>query len=73
LIRGIAGASIKEIDRVISKLQSVPDMLRKEGKRVSREIAGFGSLNHAAATVIKVIIESLTQWKSAPHKPSPLS
>jgi chromosome condensin MukBEF ATPase and DNA-binding subunit MukB len=73
LIRRISGASIEEIDRVISELQSVRDMLRKEGERVNREIASFGSLNYAAATVMKVIIDNLTQWKSAPDKPNPHS
>jgi hypothetical protein len=73
LIRRISGASIEEIDRVISELQSARDMLRKEGERVSHEIAGYASLNHAAATVMKVIIDSLTQWRSAPDKSSPRS
>jgi hypothetical protein len=73
LIRRVSGASIEEIDRVLSELQSVRDMLRKEGERVSREIAGYASLNHAAATAMRVITDSLTQWKSAPDKSAPRS
>src|SRR5512139_755254 len=38
LIRRVSGASMDEIDRVILELQSVRDMLRSEGERVSREI-----------------------------------
>ena len=68
LIRRVSGASMEEIDRVITELQGVRDMLRQEGDRVSREIAGYASLSHAAMTAMKVIGDSLTQWKSAPDK-----
>ena len=69
LIRRVSGSSMDEIDRVILELQSVRDMLRNEGERVSREIAGYASLSHAAMTAMKVIADSLTQWKSVPNKP----
>jgi len=67
LIRRVSGASMDEIDRVIFELQSVREMLRSEGERVSREIAGYASLSHAAMTAMKVIGDSLTQWKNAPN------
>ena len=67
LIRRVSGASMEEIDRVIAELQTVRDMLRHEGERVSREIAGYASLSHAAMTAMKVIGESVQQWKSAPR------
>jgi hypothetical protein len=73
LIRRVSGASMEEIDRVIAELQTVRDMLRHEGERVSREIAGYASLSHAAMTAMKVIGESVTQWKNAPrndHRPA---
>ena len=66
LIRRVSGASMDEIDRVILELQGVRDMLRNEGDRVTREISGYASLSHAAITSMKVIADSLTQWKSAP-------
>ena len=66
LIRRVAGASMEEIDRVILELQSVRDMLRSEGERVSREIAGYASLSHASMTAMKVIGDSLKQWMDAP-------
>ncbi|HEX3710890.1 MAG TPA: hypothetical protein VHV56_13515 [Pseudolabrys sp.] len=66
LIRRVSGASMDEIDRVILELQGVRDMLRSEGERVSREIAGYASLNHAAMTAMTVIADSLEQWKQAP-------
>ena len=67
LIKRVSGASMDEIDRVILELQGVRDMLRNEGERVTREIASYASLSHAAMTAMKVIGDSLTQWKSAPR------
>jgi len=69
LIRRVSGASMDEIDRVILELQGVRDMLRNEGERISREIAGYASLNHAAMTAMKVIGDSLEQWKGGPNPP----
>jgi hypothetical protein len=69
LIRRVSGASMEEIDRVILELQGVRDMLQQEGDRVSREIAGYASLSHAAMTAMKVIGDSVTQWKNPPDKP----
>ncbi len=66
LIRRVAGASMEEIDRVILELQGVRDMLRSEGERVTRELSGYASLNHASMTAMKVIGDSLRQWKDAP-------
>lgn len=71
LIKRVSGASMEEIDRVILELQSVRDMLRKEGDRVSREVAGYASLSHAAMTAMTVIADSLTQWKGEPPKQAP--
>ena len=70
LIRRVAGASMEEIDRVILELQGVRDMLRGEGERVSRELAGYASLSHAAMTAMKVVGDSLKQWRDAPVHPS---
>ncbi len=71
LIRRVSGASMEEIDRVILELQSVRDMLRQEGERVSREVAGYASLSHAAMTAMSVIGDSLTQWKGEPPSLQP--
>jgi len=64
LIRRVSGASMEEIDRVILELQGVREMLRSEGERIGREIAGYASLSQAAMTAMKVIGDSLTQWKN---------
>jgi hypothetical protein len=73
LIRRVAGDSMEEIDRVIRELESVRDMMRNEGERVSREIAGYASLSRAAVTAMKVIADSIHQWKDASDKSGPRS
>jgi Zn-dependent oligopeptidase len=73
LIQRVAGDSMEEIDRVIRELESVRDMLRNEGERVSREVAGYASLSHAATTAMKVIADSVKQWKDAPDMSGPRS
>jgi hypothetical protein len=73
LIRRVAGASLEEIDRVIRELETVREMLRNEGERVSREVAGYASLSHAAATAMKVIADSIKEWKDGPDKSGPRS
>src|SRR5688572_4611018 len=64
VIERVSGASVAEIDRVIAELTRVRDMLRSEGERVQREVAGYASLSQAAMTSMKIIADSVTQWKS---------
>lgn len=74
LIKQVSGASIEEIDRVIRELNSVRELLRGEGDRVTREIAGFASLSHAAITSMRVIADSVAEWKNgAQHRHEPRS
>jgi hypothetical protein len=64
LIERASGASVAEIERVIAELVSVRDMLRNEGERVQREIAGYATLSQAAMTSMKIIADSMVHWKS---------
>ena len=64
MIERVSGASVTEIERVMAELARVRDMLRSEGERVQREISGYASLSQAAMTSMKIIGDSLVQWKS---------
>jgi len=70
VIDRVSGASVTEIERVIAELTTVRDMLRSEGERVQREIAGYASLSQAAMTSMKIIADSMAQWKSQQPRPS---
>jgi len=70
VIERVSGASVVEIERVIAELAQVRDMLRNEGQRVQREISGYASLSQAAMTSMKIIGDSLVQWKSQSPQPA---
>ena len=64
LINRVAAQTVSEIDRVISELQNVRDILNKEGDRVQREILGYANLSQAAMASMKIIAESMDRWKT---------
>jgi hypothetical protein len=65
-IRQIAGDTVEEIDRVILELESARELLRNEGDRLTREVAGYANLSQASRTAMKVIGDSLRQWMDEP-------
>ena len=70
LVRCVASVSLEEIDRVIRTLEGVREMMRKEGERVSREVAGYTSLSHAAVAAMKVLADSIKEWREGPEDKS---
>jgi hypothetical protein len=48
LVQRVAGASIAEIQNLISELESLHELLYAEGQRVQREISGYAQLSQAA-------------------------
>ena len=69
LVQRVAGASMTEIDNVILELQNVREVLRKEGERVQREISGYANLSQAAMASMKIIAESMVQWRATMNQP----
>src|SRR5437762_9046549 len=69
LLQRVSGSSVHEIDRLISELQTLRELLQSEGARVQREIAEYAHLSQSAMESTKIIAESLAQWKSVgdPH------
>jgi hypothetical protein len=65
LVQRVSGSSLHEIDRLISELHTLRELLQSEGARVQREISEFAHLSQSAMQSTKIITESLTQWKTA--------
>src|SRR6202171_1110051 len=65
LIQRVAGASIAEIENLISELESLRDLLHAEGQRVQREISGYAQLSQAAMKSTRMIADNVSQWKRA--------
>jgi len=59
-------ASVQEIDKLITELQTLRHMLHSKGAQVQREIVQYSTLTTAALHSTKIIAESLTQLKKAP-------
>lgn len=64
LLDRVSGSSVTEIDSLIADLSNVRDFLKTEGDRVQREIASYAQLSQVAMTSVKIIGESMAQWKS---------
>jgi hypothetical protein len=65
LIQRVAGTSLAEIEKLISELEGLRDLLHAEGQRVQREISGYAQLSQAAMKSTRMISENVTQWKRA--------
>jgi hypothetical protein len=70
LVERVARASMNEIDTVIEELRTMRDFLRNEGERVQREIAGYATVSQSAAASMKIISESMSQWRGALGAPT---
>jgi hypothetical protein len=64
LLDRVSGSSVQEIDELIADLRNVRDFLQTEGERVQREITSYAQLSQVAMTSVKIIAESMQQWKS---------
>ena|SRR5260221_5066599 len=65
LIQRVAGASILEIENLISELESLRELLHAEGQRVQREISGYAQLSQAAMKSTRMIADNVQQWKGS--------
>jgi hypothetical protein len=62
-LQSISNGAIAEVERVLTELTQVRDLLRSESERVQREIGQYTALNDAARTSMKIIGDSLAQWR----------
>ena len=65
LLRHVASPSLNEIDRVMHDLESVRELLRKEGERITRDIIDYASLSRESMSAMKVISKGIKQLKGA--------
>jgi hypothetical protein len=56
-------ASIADIDRLMSELQTARDFLESEAERVRRVNARYAHLAQTASASVKVIADSLGRWR----------
>ncbi len=71
LIDRVSSASVGEIDRLIAELQGMREMLHREGERVRRELTGYAGLSQSAMTSMKIIADTLAEFKPEAIQPRP--
>ena len=64
LIGRISGQSAEQIDKLITDLEALRSLLRGEAECLQRELLGYADMSQTAMTSIRVIGESVAQWKS---------
>jgi hypothetical protein len=67
-VQRIASVSMEEIDRLMHALEGMRGLMRAEGDRISREIAGYASLSHSAVTTMRILADSVKEWEGGPNK-----
>jgi hypothetical protein len=79
LLQCVSGTSVQEIEKLITELQILQEMLQNEATRVQREIVGYAALIQSARQSTRTVSESLSFLQSdggselareaPPHRP----
>ena len=56
-----------EVDRLIGELQQAKAYLQSEGERIEREAVGYVQLSQTALESVKIISETVGEWRKAGH------
>jgi len=65
VIQRVAGASLEEIEALITELRGVRDIMYAEGQRVQRELSGYARLSRTAMKSTREIADNVAEWKRA--------
>jgi hypothetical protein len=66
-IQKIAATPIEELERLIGELQEARTYLQAEGERIEREAVGYVQLSQTALESVKIISETVSEWRKAGH------
>jgi len=69
LIHRVAGASLSEIENLITELEGLRTLMHNEGQRIQRELAGYAQLGQTAMKSTRMIADNLAQWKRSAPEP----
>jgi hypothetical protein len=67
LIHSVSASSIAEIEKLMGRLQEASNFLQSEGKRIQREAAHYTNLTQMASASVKIIFETVHEWRKAGH------
>jgi hypothetical protein len=67
LIQNIAATPIVELERLIGELEQAKTYLQAEGERIEREAVGYVQLSQTALESVRIIAETVGEWRKAGH------
>jgi hypothetical protein len=67
LIQTIGATSIAEIEKLMGKLQDAKHFLQSEGERIQRETTRYTNLAQTASASVKIILDTVQEWRRAGH------
>jgi hypothetical protein len=65
LLSRVSTHSMREIDNLISELQTLRDQLHADGSRIEREVAEYAALSQSALQLTKIIADGMTHLPNA--------
>jgi hypothetical protein len=68
LIDRVGATSIDEIEKLIAELQAARSYLQSEGERLQRELSRYEHLSQTAFASVKVIAQTLGDWRKSGHQ-----
>ena len=66
LLRRVSGTSTREIDELISELQTLREKLHADGSRVQHDIMEYAALSQSVIQLTKIISESVKKLPGVP-------
>jgi hypothetical protein len=66
LLRRLSANSTREIDNLISELQTLRDRLHADSNRLEREIVEYAGLSQSVIQLTKIIADGVTHMKKVP-------
>ena len=67
LIKTMGAPSIVELEKIIGELQQARTYLQAESERIERETVGYAELSQTAMESVRIIAETVGQWRKAGH------
>lgn len=67
LLQKIGATTVVELERLIGELQEAKAYLQSEGERIERETVGYVQLSQTALESVKIISETVGEWRKAGH------
>jgi hypothetical protein len=67
LIQKLGATSIAEIEKLMGELRGAKDFLQSEGERIQRETASYTNLAQTASASVKIIFDTVCEWRKAGH------